>query len=33
MMRKPGSGLILPRGAEFNGRLSFKGAGRICGVF
>lgn len=32
-MKNFGSGLILPRGAEFNGRLSFKGAGRICGFF
>ena len=32
-MNKFGTSLILPRGAEFNGRLSFRGTGRICGSF
>lgn len=32
-MKKFSSSLILPRGTEFNGRLSFKKSGRICGIF
>ena len=32
-MKKIQAGLVLARGAEFEGKLSFEGAGRICGQF